>query len=77
MLTVATVPSPALQCTDWVRSCELLSLNVPVAVNCWVVPRGMDADGGLTLMEVTAPGVTVNTVLPLTAPRVALIAEDP
>ena len=59
LLIVATVPSPALQDTELVRSCVLLSLNVPVAVNCWVAPIGMDADAGFTFMETITAGVTV------------------
>lgn len=38
LLMVATVRSPADQVTEFVRSCVLLSVNVPVAVNCWMVP---------------------------------------
>jgi hypothetical protein len=77
LLIVATVAFPVLQDTELVRSCVLVSLKVPVAVNCCVVPRGIDADGGFTLMDTTTAGVTVRSVLPLTEPAVAVIVVEP
>src|SRR5437667_7578752 len=77
LLTVATVPSEELQCAVAVTSCVLLSLNVPVAVNCWVVPKGMEAFAGATVMATSAAALTVNVVAPLVLPEVALIVVVP
>src|SRR5580698_6374927 len=46
----------------------LLSLKVPVAVNCWVEPAGMEAVDGPTAMETSVACVTISEVEPLTAP---------
>ena len=55
-LTVATVPLEELQYAEAVISCVLLSLKVPVAVNCWVEPAAIEAVDGVTAMETSAPG---------------------
>ncbi len=55
----------------------LPSVNVPVAVNCWFVPRAIEGDGGVTAIETSAAVVTVRTVVPLTAPEVALMLLVP
>ncbi len=55
----------------------LLSLNVPVAVNCWVSPFAIEGLAGVTAIDCSAAAVTVNTVDPVTAPRVALIVLVP
>jgi hypothetical protein len=47
------------------------SVNIPVAVNCSVVPSGMDALGGVTEIATNWAGVTVSTVLPDTPPLAA------
>ena len=39
-----------------VKSCELLSLYVPVAVNCCVVPLAIDGFAGVTAMETSDAG---------------------
>ena len=41
LLTVATEAVEELQLTDPVRSWVVLSEKVPVALNCWVAPRGV------------------------------------
>ncbi len=46
-----------LQVTCEERSWVELSLNVAVAVNCWVVPAAIDAEDGVTAMEETVAGV--------------------
>lgn len=43
----------------------LPSVNVPVAVNCKVVPSASDALAGETLSEVRTGAVTVRVVSPL------------
>ena len=39
------------------NTCVLPSLNVPVAVNCWVVPKGIAGLAGVTVIETNAAGV--------------------
>jgi hypothetical protein len=53
------------------------SVYVPVAVNCWVVPFGIDWLIGVTVTETSAAGVTLREVVPLTDPDVAIIVADP
>jgi hypothetical protein len=48
LLIVATVVLDELQVAEAVKSCLLPSLNVPVAVNCWVVPVVIDGFPGVT-----------------------------
>lgn len=55
----------------------MLSLNVPVAVNCWVVVAGIDGFAGVTAMDTSDPVTTVSVVVPLTAPETALIVVVP
>jgi hypothetical protein len=76
-LIVATVPSDELQLTVPVMFCVLLSLKVPVAVNCWVVLSGIDAVAGVTAIEISVASLTVNVVEPLTVPEAAEIVTPP
>jgi hypothetical protein len=76
-LIVAVPVVPEAQVTVAVRFWVLLSLKVPVATNCWVAPLAIDGFVGVTAIEFSVAAVTVNTVLPLTAPRVALIVLVP
>lgn len=48
---VATDVAVELQVTDEVRFCVVPLLYVPVAVNCWFVPSGIEAEAGVTAME--------------------------
>jgi hypothetical protein len=57
-----------VQATIEVKSWVVLSVNVPVAVNCWVVPFGMLGVAGVTWMLVSVAAVTVNFAVPETAP---------
>jgi hypothetical protein len=59
------------------RSCVLPSLNVPVAVYCWPVPRAMLELAGVMVIEVRTAGITVRVVDPLTAPDVAVMFTVP
>ena len=65
------------QVADAVRFCVLPSVKVPVAVNCCVVPSAIEAVWGVTAIETRVAVVTVNTVLPLTDPDVAVIVAVP
>ncbi len=52
-----------LQVTVSVMFCVVPSENVPVAVNCCTVPRGMDAFTGVTAIETRVALVTVRVAL--------------
>jgi hypothetical protein len=66
-----------LQRTIWVRSCVLLSLKVPVAINCCETPSGITGIAGVTAIETSAAGVTMTTVEALIVPDVALTLVVP
>ena len=51
LLTVATMGLDEFQVTCVVKSRLVPSEYVPVAVNCWVTPTGMDGLPGVTTME--------------------------
>lgn len=55
----------------------LLSLKVPVAVNCLVVPTAMLEFAGVTAMETRVAAVTVREAIPLTPPDVAVMVAVP
>lgn len=74
---IATAGLEELQSTDAVMSCVLLSLNVPVAVNCFVVPMAMPELLGVTAMETRVAVVTVSEAVPLTDPEDAVIVTVP
>ena len=63
--------------TESEMSCVLLSLKVPVAVNCFVVPFGMLELVGVTAIDTRLAPVTVSEVLPLTDPLVTVIVVLP
>ena len=48
-----------------------------MALNCWVVPAAIEGLAGVTAMLCRVALVTVSTVLPLTAPRVAPMLDVP
>ncbi len=73
---VATEVIDELQLAVFVRFCVLPSLYVPVAVNCWVAPFGMDAVPGVTAIEVST-AVTVNVAVPVIFPELAVIVTVP
>src|SRR5436190_1973197 len=77
LLIVATPGLDELQVTWVVRSCIVLSLKVPVAVNCRVVPFAMLGFVGVTAIEVRVAAVTVSVVFPETSPKVAVIVMGP
>jgi len=73
----ATLVGAAVHATVPVISCVVLSENVPVAVNCCTVPRGMSAFTGVTLMEVRVALVTVRFALAETPFAVAVMVAVP
>ena len=75
MVAVAVVPDA--QVTEAVTFFVLLSVYVPVAVNCCVRPLAIDGLAGVTAMDCSVAAVTVNTVEPATDPDVAPIVLVP
>ena len=55
----------------------VLSLYVPVAVNCCVSPGPIDGLAGVTTIEVRVAAVTVRDVEPLIDPDVAVMVVVP
>jgi hypothetical protein len=60
-----------------VRSCVELSVNVPVAVNCCLVPAAIDAVAGVTLIELSVAGVIVMDTDCVIVPDVAVTVALP
>ena len=77
VLIVATPVAVEAQVTEFVRFCVEPSVKVPVAVNCWVVPAGIDPPWGVTAIETSAGGVTVSVLDPEIPPAVALTVVTP
>ena len=46
-------------------------------MNCWVVPLAIEAETGVTDIDVSVAAVTVKVVEPEMLPNVALIVVDP
>jgi len=59
------------------RSWVLPSVNVPVAVNCCLVPSAIEGLAGITAIDASTAALTVNVVLPVTEPEVARIFAVP
>lgn len=66
-----------LQATKLVRLFVLPSVNVPVAVNCCVVPKAIDGLAGVMAIEISAGGFTVSVVDPMMLPKVAVMVVSP
>ena len=75
MVAVAGLEEP--QRTESVRSSVLVSLKVPVAVNCFVVPTAMLEFAGVTAIETNVALLTLSEAVPVTEPEIALIVADP
>jgi hypothetical protein len=76
-LIVALAGDDEVQTTTAETSCVLESLNVPVAVNCFVVSGAIVEFAGATAMETRLAPVTVSEAVPLTEPEVAVIVAVP
>lgn len=63
--------------TELVISCVLLSENVPIAVNCWRVPRSTTGFAGVMLIETKIALVTVRVPNPSTPDNAALMVTEP
>lgn len=77
LATVATLADEELQWLFSVISCVLPSLNVPVAANCWVLPRVHIGVAGETATDERVPVPTVRLVWPDTPDVDAVIVTDP
>ena len=77
LLMVAMVGALELHCTVLVKSCVLPSVKVPVALNCWVMPKATLGIAGVIAKETKAAGVTFRVVEPLTVPEVAMTLALP
>jgi hypothetical protein len=75
-LTVAIEELDDAQVTCVVRSCVLLSLYVPVAMNCSAVPSAMEGLAGATAID-TSVIPTARLTEPLTEPNFALMVQVP
>jgi len=74
---VATGADDELQWLFRVMSCVLLSLNVPVATNCCVLPAGAVGAAGVRATETSVPVPTVRLVLPVIPDEEAEITTVP
>ena len=70
LVIVAAAVFVEVQVAALVRFKVLVSLYVPVAVNCCVAPLAIEALAGVTVIE-TSSAVTVSVVEPLIDPEVA------
>src|SRR5256885_10167373 len=72
LLIVATVVAFEVHCTVLVKFCVLPPVKLPVAVNCWVVPKGVLVAAGVIARETNTAGVMFNVVDPVMFPEVAV-----
>jgi hypothetical protein len=76
-LIVAVAAVPELQVTELETSAVVLSVKMPVAVNCRVKPFNTDGLAGVTAIDRTSGALTVSVVALLIAPDEALIVVVP
>jgi hypothetical protein len=77
LLIDATPTADEFQVASAVISCVVLSENVPVAVNCCVVPSAMLGLVGVIAMDTSVAVVTVTVVDPDVPPELAVIFALP
>ena len=75
MAMSCSAPGPII--ASAVRSCVLLSLNTPVAVNCTLPFLPTTGSAGVTTIEVTVAGVTVSRAVAESEPYVTVIVVWP
>lgn len=74
----ATRPTEELHVTNVVMFCVVPSESIPVAVNCLVWPKTMLGLDGVTVIEITALGMTVSVAwLDVTPDRAAVMTVVP
>ncbi len=74
---MATGAIDELQCAFSVTSCMVPSLNVPVAVNCCVVPAATEVFAGVITIETSVPVLTVSVVVAFSLKAVAVMVAVP
>jgi hypothetical protein len=77
LLMVAMEVADELQVADVVKSWVVLSENVPVALNCWAVPRAMLGFVGWIVSDTSVAGVIVRVVKPAIFPDMTVIVVVP
>jgi hypothetical protein len=77
LMLAEPVPAVVVHVTVAVKFWVELSLYVPVAVNCCVLPRAILGVFGVTAIDTNAAAETVSVVLPVTLPDVAVIVTVP
>jgi hypothetical protein len=77
LLIVATPVLDELQVAEAVKSCVVLFENVPVAVNCRVVPLAIEGLIGVTAIDASVAAVTVREVEPDILPDFAVTVVEP
>ena len=76
-LIVATASLEDVQVAEFVKSCALPSVKVPVAVNCWVCPLAINGLAGVTDRETRAAAPTVSDAEPVMLSDTALMLAVP
>ncbi len=76
-LMVATADLDEAQVTNDDMSCTEPSEKVPMAVNCCVLPRGINDAAGVMVIDVSTAGVTERVADELTESNVALMSVVP
>jgi len=74
---VATLDDDELQWVLSVMSCVVVSLKVPMAANCCVLPAATDGLTGVIAMETSVPVPTTSVAVPVTPELVAEIVTVP
>lgn len=77
LLTVATGVLSEAQDASLVMTCDVESLNEPVAVKLCFVPGAIVRPDGVTEIDTTLAFVTLNGAEPVTDPSVAVIVVRP
>jgi len=77
LLMVAIAAGLDVHVTLAVRFCWLLSVKVPVAMNCCAATGKTTELAGVTESETRTGGRTVTLLVPLTDPEVAEIMDEP
>jgi hypothetical protein len=76
-LMLAVDGTSEIQLATDVRSFVLPSVKVPIAVNCWLLPKAIEGFAGASAIDTNAAVLTVRVVLPTIEPEVAEIAAVP
>src|SRR6266567_4570077 len=77
LVMVAAAGFEDVQTTEPLMSCVLVSLNVPIAANCLVVPTAMLEFAGVTAIEIKVAPLIVSDAVPLTEPELAVMVATP